>query len=165
MSRESAYRLRRRASGRAFATAWDAALLLARQRLIDDVFELAFTGSVVRTVIDGEVMQETTRRDARTVLATVERLGSVNLLCSAPTVAVAEEFDSFLDCLETDVEAGEASPHGSRKTQVPSASAEFIATRMDFAGLFGRQQMDARRHFLARAALAAKPSKADENSQ
>lgn len=102
MSREGAYALRRRASGRAFAIAWDAALLLARQRLIDDAFELAFTGAVEQVVRDGEVIAERRKRDPRMLLATIARLGFSGALGSPAVQAAAQEFDTFLDCIEED---------------------------------------------------------------
>ncbi len=40
MSKQSAYSLRRRAAGAAFALGWDAAIGIARRRLIDDALEL-----------------------------------------------------------------------------------------------------------------------------
>jgi hypothetical protein len=129
MGRESAYKLRRRASGRAFALAWDAALLLARQRLIDDAFELAFEGSVERVIHNGKVVAEKRRRDPRMLLATIERLGSSVALGSAPAKAVAQEFDEFLDCLEADV------THHSGK------SGRFLADLADVAGFPQRGQL------------------------
>ena len=91
MSRKSAYKLRRRSAGKSFALAWDAALLLARQRLIDEAFELAFKGSVEQTVLDGEIIYEKRRRDPRMVLAMIERL-SVEGMGNAATQTVAQEF-------------------------------------------------------------------------
>jgi hypothetical protein len=102
MSRESAYRLRQRAAGRAFSLAWDAALLQARHRLIDDAFDMAFEGSIERTYRDGKIILEKRRRDPRALLATVERLGSRAALGNEPTKAVAQDFEVFLDCMESD---------------------------------------------------------------
>jgi hypothetical protein len=102
MSRESAYRLRQRAAGRAFSLAWDAALLLARHRLIDDAFEMAFEGSIERTYRDGKVILEKRRREPRALLATIERLGSKAALGNEPAKAVAQDFEVFLDCMDAD---------------------------------------------------------------
>lgn len=102
MSRETAYRLRRRTSGRAFALAWDAALLLARQRMIDDVIDMAFDGSIERHFRDGKLVLEKRRRDPRALLTTIERLGSNKALGTPPAKAVAEDFEEFLDCMEDD---------------------------------------------------------------
>lgn len=123
MSRMSAYRLRRRDAGKSFALAWDAALLLARQRLIDDAFALAFTGSVEQTVLDGEVIYEKRRRDPRMILTTIERLSSSKILGSAATQTVAQEFDTFLDCM-----AHDAAAHSG-------ASANFLRDREDAVAL------------------------------
>jgi hypothetical protein len=123
MSRESAYKLRRRSTGKSFALAWDAALLLARQRLIDEAFALAFTGSVEQTVLEGEVIYEKRRRDPRMILTTIERLSSSKILGSAATQTVAQEFDAFLDCMEQD-----AAAH-------TGASADFLNNRLEDIGL------------------------------
>jgi hypothetical protein len=102
MTRQSAYAFRQTAAGRAFDLAWDAALLLARQRLIDESFELAFEGSVERIYRDGKLVQEKRKRDPKMLLATIERLGSKAALGSAPVKAVAQEFSAFLDAMDAD---------------------------------------------------------------
>ncbi len=102
MTRQSAYAFRHTAAGRAFDLAWDAALLLARQRMIDDSFELAFEGSVERIYRDGKLVQEKRKRDPKMLLATIERLGSKAALGSAPVRAVVQEFSAFLDAMDAD---------------------------------------------------------------
>lgn len=106
MSRETAYRLRRRTGGRAFALAWDAALLLARQRMIDDVIDMAFDGSIERHFRDGKLVLEKRRRDPRALLTTIERLGSNKALGTPPAMAVAADFEEFLDCMQADYRQG-----------------------------------------------------------
>ena len=76
MTRQGAYAFKNSSAGRAFALAWDAALLLARQRMIDDAYELAFEGSVERIYRDGKLVQEKRKRDPKMLLATIERLGT-----------------------------------------------------------------------------------------
>lgn len=105
MTRQSAYAFRQTTAGRAFDLAWDAALLLARQRLIDESFELAFEGSVERIYRDGKLVQEKRKRDPKMLLATIERLGSKAALGSAPVRAVAQEFSAFLDAMDADANA------------------------------------------------------------
>ena len=102
MTRQSAYYFRQSAAGRAFDLAWDAALLLARQRMIDQTYELAFEGSVEQIYRDGKLVQEKRKRDPKMLLATIERLGSKTALGSAPAKAVAQEFSVFLDAMEAD---------------------------------------------------------------
>lgn len=119
MTRQTAYRFRNRASGRAFSMAWDAALLLARQKLIDDAFELAFEGSIDRVMRDGQVIVERRRRDARSVLSAVTRLSSPGLLGNAPAQVIAQEFEDFLGGLADDPAAACA------------ASADFLAERSE----------------------------------
>jgi hypothetical protein len=150
MSREGAYRLRQRASGRAFALAWDAALLLARQRLIDDAFDLAFQGSVERHIRDGRVIVEKRRRDAKSVLATVERLGSNAALGSASAKAVAQDFEAFLDCMEEDA----VNPAQNRR----GAAANFIEMCADAGTGIANAQLFAISRQLNRPAQPRLPS-------
>jgi hypothetical protein len=117
MTRQTAYRFRNRASGRAFSMGWDAALLLARQKLIDEAFELAFEGSIDRVTRDGQVIIERRRRDARSVLAAVTRLSSPAILGNAPAQAIAQEFEDFLGRLADD------------PAEACAASADFLAER------------------------------------
>lgn len=139
MSRESAYRLRRRASGRAFALAWDAALLLARQRMIDDVIELAFEGSVERHYREGKLVMEKRRRDPRGLLATIERLGSAKALGTASAQAVAQDFERFLDCMDADAR----DPRGY--------AAAFMAQRAETATMLTRENLTTARLQLTEA--------------
>lgn len=106
MTRQSAYAFRQTAAGRAFDLAWDAALLLARQRMIDDAYELAFEGSVEQIFRDGKLVQEKRKRDPKMLLATIERLGTKAALGSAPVKAVAQEFSAFLDAMDADAGNG-----------------------------------------------------------
>jgi hypothetical protein len=129
MSRETAYRLRRRRAGRAFALAWDAALLLARQRLIDDVFDLAFAGSVERHYRDGKLIAEKRKRDPRALLATIERLGTNKALGTGATNAVAQDFEEFLDCMD------------SAAAQRSGAAAQFMANRAAQSGILNRDSL------------------------
>ena len=142
MSRETAYRLRRRTAGQAFAYAWDAALLLARQRMIDDVMDMAFEGSVERHYRDGKLVLEKRRRDPRALLATIERLSSNKSLGTPPTQAVAGEFERFLDCLEADATGGS------------DETVQFMDLRADQAGLLTREQLVEASYLLAEARAA-----------
>jgi hypothetical protein len=145
MSRESAYRLRQRAAGRAFALAWDAALLLARQRLIDDAFDMAFDGAVERHYRDGKLILEKRKRDPRSLLATVERLGSSAALGSAPVKAVAQDFEAFLDCMEAD------------GTHARGATANFMELAEDRASQPSKASISATRHQLSQQMRRALP--------
>ena len=130
MSRETAYRLRRRDAGRAFALAWDAALVLARQRLVDEVYELAYTGSIEQIFRDGQLFAERRRRDPASLLATIERLGSNDLLNATPVRAAAQDFDMFLDCLEADSEA-----------QTGQNTAKFMDNHAEYADYAEREEL------------------------
>ena len=146
MTRQGAYAFKLSTSGRAFALAWDAALLLARARMIDDAYELAFEGSVERIYRDGKLIQEKRKRDPKMLLATIERLGTKAALGSAPVLAVAQEFGVFLDAMEA--EAG-----GQR-----GATGEFMECRADWAGMGNRAPLKDSSSLLRRAALSAPPA-------
>ncbi len=126
MTRQGAYGFRQSSRGRAFGLAWDAALLLARQRMIDDAYELAFEGSVERIYREGKLVQEKRKRDPKTLLATIDRLGAKNNLGNAPVQAVAQEFGAFLDAME-------AEAHGAR-----GATGEFMQCRADWGSALQR---------------------------
>jgi hypothetical protein len=101
MSTMAAYKLRNRSEGRNFALAWDAALIKAREVLIDLSIDRAFNGTVTKTIKDGEVIKEVIGHDNRLLLATMTRLDGAVYRNPAARV-VAQEFDEFLDCLERD---------------------------------------------------------------
>ncbi len=101
MSTMAAYKLRNRSEGRNFALAWDAALIKAREVLVDVSIDRAFNGTVTKTIKDGEVIKEVVGHDNRLLLATITRLDGAVFRNPAARV-VAQEFDEFLDCLERD---------------------------------------------------------------
>jgi hypothetical protein len=74
VSRMAAYNLRHRAEGRAFARLWDAALLIARGRLADDVHSRAMCGVIDRVYRNGELVAERHRYDNRLTMAVLTRL-------------------------------------------------------------------------------------------
>jgi hypothetical protein len=142
MTRQGAYAFKNSSAGRAFALAWDAALLLARQRMIDDAYELAFEGSVERIYRDGKLVQEKRKRDPKMLLATIERLGTKSALGSAPVQAVAQEFGAFLDAMESEANG------------VRGATGEFMECRADWGGMAQRAQLKNSSSLLHRAASA-----------
>jgi hypothetical protein len=101
MSTMAAYKLRNRSEGRNFALAWDAALIKAREVLVDVSIDRAFNGTVTRTIKDGEVVKEVAGLDNRLLLATLTRLDTAGFRNPAARI-VAQELDEFLDCLERD---------------------------------------------------------------
>jgi hypothetical protein len=99
MSVQSAYALRNRGSGRAFHLAWNAALLLARRRLADEVMSRALNGCVELIVRDGMVWGERHRYDNRLTMAVLARLDHQALSHAQPYEAVrlvADEYDEFV---------------------------------------------------------------------
>lgn len=111
MSRDAAYTRRNSAAGRAFALAWDAALVLARPALADDVQSRARHGVIDKIYRNGELVAERHRHDNRLAMAVLTRLDRLveELRDRAPAVeAVAQEFDQFLDLLPQGNKAAEA---------------------------------------------------------
>ncbi len=107
MDRSSAYSFRRSTAGRAFDLAWDAALLLARQHMVENVYQLAMEGLVEPIWQHGKLVMERRRRDPRMLLATIERLGQKAVLGSPPVQAVARELSDFLNAMAADEAGGE----------------------------------------------------------
>ena len=110
MSRDAAYAFRRRASGRAFALAWDAALLIARGRVSDEVMSRSVHGVIDRVYRNGELVAERHRYDNRLTMAVLTRLDrQAEGLGEGADVAraIAQEYDRFLDLLPQGVEGAE----------------------------------------------------------
>lgn len=110
MSRDAAYRRRNSASGRAFALAWEAAIVLARPVAADDVMSRARHGVIDKIYRNGELVAERHRHDNRLAMAVLTRLDQLaESLAERPSVqAVAQEFDQFLDLLPEGNKAAEA---------------------------------------------------------
>ncbi|MGQ0558154.1 MAG: hypothetical protein ACT4OE_00995 [Sphingosinicella sp.] len=104
MSVRSAYALRSSAKGRAFHLAWRAALLVARNRLSDELMSRALNGCVERVYRNGELYQERHRHDNRLLLSVLARLdGKLRDSCYDNAAAkVASEFESFVDTICSD---------------------------------------------------------------
>ena len=104
MSTQSAYAFRNSARGRGFELAWQAALLLARRRLADELMSRALHGCVDVIVRKGKVWGERHRYDNRLTMAVLTRLDKENYsVFNAPRRA-SEEFDAFVEavCLGND---------------------------------------------------------------
>jgi hypothetical protein len=143
MTRQGAYYFKNSIGGSAFSLAWDAALLLSRQRMIDDSIELAFEGSIERIYRDGKLFQEKRKRDPRMMLATIERLGAKTALGTGPVKAVAAEFGAFLDAME-------AEARGCR-----GATADYMDCRAEWGGISQRSLLKESSSLLHRAARNA----------
>jgi hypothetical protein len=120
MSRDSAYAYRGRAAGQAFGLAWEAAQLLARRAIADDLMARAVHGVVDRVYRNGELVAERHRHDNRLAMALLTRLdrAAEGQGARGPEIAaVADEFDRFLDVL----------PQGNRGAEAFLA-ARFLGT-------------------------------------
>jgi hypothetical protein len=103
ISRDTVYNLRNRAEGRAFALGLDAAMLMSRGRVGDEVHSRALNGIVEKIYRNGELWGERHRYDNRLTMAVLTRLDRVadGLGEGAATARiVAQEWDQFLDIVE-----------------------------------------------------------------
>ncbi|WP_404334677.1 hypothetical protein AB2M62_13950 [Sphingomonas sp. MMS12-HWE2-04] len=111
LSRQSAYALRHSPRGQAFALGWDAAVLLARNALVDALMERAFNG-VREHATDSQGRTVTRfRHDNRLALAMLARLDRIAdaekpAASAAAARAIAGDFAQYLDLI--DAEAGPA---------------------------------------------------------
>jgi hypothetical protein len=103
VSRDTVYNLRNRAEGRAFALGWDAAMLMSRGRMGDELHSRALNGVVEKIYRNGELWGERHRHDNRLAMAVLTRL---DRQCeglgegAATARTVAQEWDQFLDIIE-----------------------------------------------------------------
>jgi hypothetical protein len=120
MSREAAYKLRRRDG--LFARGWDAALLLAREATAEIIGDRAIDGIEEEVWHRGELVGTRRRYDTRLMLAHMARLDK--LAEERAPFGEAERFDEMLACI-----AGAAVPEalGGEKGELPPERHEFIA--------------------------------------
>jgi hypothetical protein len=103
ISRDTAYNLRNRAKGRAFAIAWNAAVLIARGAVGDELMSRAMNGVVERIYRNGELWGERHRHDNRLAMAVLARLDrrAAGMGEGAASARIAaQEWDQFLDVVE-----------------------------------------------------------------
>jgi hypothetical protein len=108
MSKASAYAFRNSARGRAFNVGWDAAYLLARRQLADEVMSRALHGCVDVLTRGGEIVGERHRHDNRLAMAVLTRLdkfAASRTQADEAAILAAEEFDAFIDAIGAGNEA------------------------------------------------------------
>jgi hypothetical protein len=134
MTRQTAYRLRCRKPGKAFALAWDAAMLIASRVMIDDAVLMTFHGSVEKAVRQGNTVTKH-RRTPAMLFATAERLRSPRILGSPAVIAAAEDWERCLDLLEigqvyvAEDETADATPRLSPPPLHPPGTQAALAMR------------------------------------
>lgn len=160
LSVASAYALRRRADGAAFALGWRAASLLARETLADALLARAIDGHVETvTRANGDVIERHRydNRLAATMLTRLDRLAEAG--ADEPTHhaarLVAQEFDAFLDLVARD--AGPARAGLFLAARAPGADGVPDAADLDPIAALAR----ADRFLRAQAGLAAEVDCAD----
>jgi len=103
VSRDTVYDFRNRAEGAAFARAWDAAILLSRSRLSDELESRALNGVVDRIYRNGELWGERHRHDNRLAMSVLTRLDrqAAGLGEGAVTARIiGQDWERFLDIVE-----------------------------------------------------------------
>lgn len=116
ISARAAYSLRIRRDGAAFRLGWDAAILIARARLADDLLARALNGheEVIRKDADaGEITRH--RHDNRLAMSMLSRLDRMadnppEGSDAALARVVAQDFAAYLDMLCPDDPSGQAAP-------------------------------------------------------
>lgn len=106
MSVASAYALRNRRSGRAFAKMWDAIMIhRARCRLADNNLSRAMNGCVEQIVKDGVVVAERRRFDNRLSMAMLTRLDRLAESRTGEEAellrALSEDFEDYVEVVES----------------------------------------------------------------
>lgn len=102
MSREGAYRLRRRQEGRAFDRAWDAALIHARDLYAETLLETGLHGWTETVWYHGEEVGERTRFSPGLLLAALARLDATAEgidIAGAPAREAAADFDAMVEAI------------------------------------------------------------------
>jgi hypothetical protein len=122
MSAQGSYALRRQARGYAFNLGWEAALIIARRIVADDLMAAAIQGEQARWVREDGVTTYT-RQNSKLALTLLDR---VNPAVALPEVmAVATRFDWFLQLIDEGAKAQElwdyffedALPHEQREAR------------------------------------------------
>ncbi|QJB69544.1 hypothetical protein [Parasphingorhabdus halotolerans] len=102
MSRESAYRLRRKPEGKAFARAWDAALIHARDLFADELLDKGMNGWTGTVWYHGEEVGERSRFSAGLLLSALGRLDKKADgldLAGHPARAAVHDFDTMVEAI------------------------------------------------------------------
>ena len=141
----SAYNLRIRRDGAAFRLGWDAAILIARARLADDLMARAITGQTETIRKDEENFEITRHRHdnrlAMSMLARLDRMADSPAEGTDAALAriVAQDFAAYCDMLcPADLMAQDVEAHG-----LPRPGAEPSARHMDDARLLDGTLPDA----------------------
>jgi hypothetical protein len=145
MSAQGSYALRRQARGYAFNVGWEAALIIARRIVADDLMAAAIQGEQARWVREDGVTTYT-RQNSKLALTLLDR---VNPAVALPEVmAVAIRFDWFLQLIDEGAKAQElwdyffdaALPHDQREARARVRAALHLSE--ESAGFEGEDDDD-----------------------
>jgi hypothetical protein len=131
VSRDTVYNLRNRAEGRAFSLGWDAAMLMSRGHVADELHSRALNGVVEKIYRNGELWGERHRHDNRLAMAVLTRLDrQCEALGDGAATArvIAQEWDQFLDIVEDGGDgAGDFLASRAAAVRIPAEEAETTA--------------------------------------
>tara|TARA_R110002126_G_scaffold3111_7_gene17074 strand:- start:31401 stop:32237 length:837 start_codon:yes stop_codon:yes gene_type:complete len=129
MSREGAYRLRRRQEGRAFDRAWDAALIHARDLYAETLLETGLHGWTETVWYHGEEVGERTRFSPGLLLAALARLDAkaegIDMAGEAAREAAAD-FDAMVEAIG---EGDDCAEMLARQDETARARRTFVSGR------------------------------------
>ena len=101
LSREAAYGFRHRNAGAAFALGWEAAILIARGRILDTLVERAIEGQEDVSVFDPDTRERRRRwhdnRTAMSILARLDNRADNDDGPGAEARLIAQDWEAFLD--------------------------------------------------------------------
>jgi hypothetical protein len=124
--KDTAYNLRNSAQGRAFALAWDAAILISRGRMSDELISRGMNGCIDRLYRNGELVAERHRHDNRLAMAILTRLDrQAEGLGEGGAVArtIAQDWERFLEVVrEGGEEADSFLAARAREEKAPEAA-------------------------------------------
>ena len=154
LSREAAYGFRHRNAGAAFALGWEAAILIARGRILDTLVERAIEGQEDVSVFDPDTRERRRRwHDNRTAMSILARLDNRADNDDAPGTEarlIAQDWEAFLDLIgDGHGGAGAALFLAARRPEEPATSPD--------SGADGECQLRPETESEAEAEVAAKP--------
>ncbi|MEQ1547996.1 MAG: hypothetical protein ABL918_05025 [Chakrabartia sp.] len=154
LSPRSAYNLRWRRDGAAFRLGWEAAILVARARLVDTLMERAIEGQEDVMVRDRDADIVTRHRHdnrlAMSMLSRLDRMADVDPASDSGTASaqiISQDFETFLTLIETGADSAAAAAFIAERKPLPKHDGD-----SDGAGDDGdNEQCELQHYHLARS--------------
>ncbi len=126
LSPRSAYNLRWRRDGASFRLGWEAAILIARARLVDTLMERAIEGQEDVMVKDRDANTVTRHRHdnrlAMSMLSRLDRMADVDPASESGTASaqiISQDFETFLTLIETGADSAAAAAFIAERKPLP----------------------------------------------